>query len=170
MVLGFFPVFGCHFLLRHFVASSVKHSQWNGLFIVIAPRSQSYGGGRDQGESPPTFLSAAAATGSPIITPGGGFPQQMYGPIPPPQPVTYVQPHAGMVPQPMLPQVGSEGGFDLFSFILNFVPWNSANVTTGRQWRWFWFVLIYFKFCSMKFHEKVILQVVFINPLSDQLR
>lgn len=67
-------------------------------------RSQSYGGGRDQGESPPTFLSAAAATGSPIITPGGGFPQQMYSPIPPHQPVTYVQPHAGMVPQPMLPQ------------------------------------------------------------------
>lgn len=129
MVLGFFPVFGCHFLLRHFVASSVKHSQWNGLFIVTAARSQSYGGGRDQGESPPTFLSAAAATGSPIITPGGGFPQQMYGPIPPHQPVTYVQPHAGMVPQPMLPQVGSEGGFDLFWFILKIlfheIPWKS---------------------------------------------
>lgn len=67
-------------------------------------RNHSYGGGRDQGESPPNFISAAAATGSPIITPGGGLPQQMYGPIAPHQPFAYVQSHAGMVPQPVLQQ------------------------------------------------------------------
>lgn len=64
------------------------------------PRSQSYGG-REQGESQP-FISAAAATGSPIITPGSTFPQQVYH-MPPPQ-VAYVQSPAGMVPQQMVPQ------------------------------------------------------------------
>ncbi|KAL9982057.1 hypothetical protein ACROYT_G010847 [Oculina patagonica] len=64
-------------------------------------RGQSYGG-REQGESPP-FISAAAATGSPIIAPGGNtFPQQVYQL--PSQPVAYVQSPAGMVPQQVMQQ------------------------------------------------------------------
>ncbi|XP_020606453.1 basic salivary proline-rich protein 4-like [Orbicella faveolata] len=62
-------------------------------------RGQSYGG-REQGESPP-FISAAAATGSPIIAPGvGTFPPQQVYQIPSHQPVAYVQSPAGMVPSP----------------------------------------------------------------------
>ncbi|KAJ7386151.1 hypothetical protein OS493_012498 [Desmophyllum pertusum] len=64
-------------------------------------RSQTYGG-CEQGHSPP-FISAAAATGSPIIAPGGTFPQQVY-PIPSHQPVAYVQSPAGMVPQQIMQQ------------------------------------------------------------------
>lgn len=66
-----------------------------------AARSQSYGG-REQGDSSP-FITAAAATGSPIITPGGTYPQQVYH-MPPPQ-VAYVQSPAGMVPQQVVQQV-----------------------------------------------------------------
>lgn len=64
------------------------------------PRSQSYVG-REQGDSSP-FITAAAATGSPIITPGGTYPQQVYH-MPPPQ-VAYVQSPAGMVPQQVVQQ------------------------------------------------------------------
>lgn len=66
-------------------------------------RGQSYGG-REQGESPP-FISAAAATGSPIIAPGVGTfsPQQVYQ-IPSHQPVAYVQSPAAMVPSPQMMQ------------------------------------------------------------------
>ena len=70
-------------------------------FFLPAARSQSYGG-REQGESSP-FISAAAATGSPIITPGGTFPQQVYHM--PPHQVAYVQSPAGMVPQQMVQPV-----------------------------------------------------------------
>lgn len=56
---------------------------------------------RDQ-ESPP-FISAAAATGSPIIAPGGTYPPQVYQLSPQ---VAYVQSPGGMVPQPMVQQVG----------------------------------------------------------------
>ena len=55
---------------------------------------------RDQ-ESPP-FISAAAATGSPIIAPGGTYPPQVYQ-LPP---IAYVQSTGGMATQPMVQQVG----------------------------------------------------------------
>lgn len=79
----------------------------NDISVRTAARGQSYGG-REQGESPP-FISAAAATGSPIIAPGVGTfsPQQVYQ-IPSHQPVAYVQSPAAMVPSPqMMQQVGS---------------------------------------------------------------
>lgn len=79
----------------------------NETFVLTAARGQSYGN-REQGESQP-FISAAAATGSPIIAPGvGTFPPQVYQ-IPSHQPVAYVQSPAGMVPSPqqMIPQVGN---------------------------------------------------------------
>lgn len=79
----------------------------NEISVRTAARGQSYGG-REQGESPP-FISAAAATGSPIIAPGVGTfsPQQVYQI--PSQPVAYVQSPAAMVPSPqqMMQQVGS---------------------------------------------------------------
>lgn len=78
----------------------------NEISVRTAARGQSYGG-REQGESPP-FISAAAATGSPIIAPGvGTFSQQVYQI--PSQPVAYVQSPAAMVPSPqqMMQQVGS---------------------------------------------------------------
>ncbi|XP_068678937.1 ataxin-2-like protein isoform X1 [Montipora foliosa] len=64
-----------------------------------AARNQSYGG-REQGESPP-FISAAAATGSPIIAQGGSFPTPIYQMSPQ---VAYVPSPAGMVPQQMMQQ------------------------------------------------------------------
>ena len=79
----------------------------NETFVLTAARGQSYG--REQGESPP-FISAAAATGSPIIAPGvGTFPPQPVYQIPSHQPVAYVQSPAGMVPSPqqMMQQVGN---------------------------------------------------------------
>lgn len=60
-------------------------------------RGQSYAV-RDQ-ESPP-FISAAAATGSPIIAPGGTYPPQVYQ-LPP---IAYVQSTGGMATQPMVQQ------------------------------------------------------------------
>lgn len=76
----------------------------NKTLVLTAPRGQSYGS-REQGESPP-FISAAAATGSPIIAPGGStFPQQVYHQIPSHQPVAYVQSPAGIMPQQMMQQV-----------------------------------------------------------------
>ena len=88
------------------------------LFFLLAARSQSYGG-REQGESPP-FISAAAATGSPIIAPSGTFPQQVYH-MPPPQ-VAYVQSPAGMVPQQMVQQVSKKLNRTLFTSwaVINF--------------------------------------------------
>lgn len=77
-----------------------QYNMYRGSKPFNKPRSQTYGG-REHGESPP-FISAAAATGSPIIAPGGTFPQPVYQ-IPTPQ-VAYVQSPAGMVPQQMVQQ------------------------------------------------------------------
>ena len=93
--------------LKHFVALNYQDIT-NGTVVLIAARGQSYGS-REQGESPP-FISAAAATGSPIIAPGvGTFPPQQVYQIPSHQPVAYVQSPAAMVPSPqqMMQQVGS---------------------------------------------------------------
>ena len=92
--------------LKHLVKFNYQ-DMTHGTIVLTAARGQSYGS-REQGESPP-FISAAAATGSPIIAPGvGTFPQQVYQ-IPSHQPVAYVQSPAGMVPSPqqMMQQVGS---------------------------------------------------------------
>ena len=67
--------------------------------VSCAGRGQGYAV-RDQ-ESPP-FISAAAATGSPIIAPGGTYPPQVYQ-LPP---IAYVQSTGGMATQPMVQQVG----------------------------------------------------------------
>ena len=77
------------FTLKHFIALNYQ-DMTNGTVVLTAARGQSYSG-REQGESPP-FISAAAATGSPIIAPGvGTFPPQQVYQIPSHQPVAYVQ-------------------------------------------------------------------------------
>lgn len=86
---------------RVWISFETAQCLYNKTTFVSAARNQTYPG-REQGESPP-FISAAAATGSPIIAPGGTFPQPVY-PVPTPQ-VAYVQSPAGMVPQQVVPQV-----------------------------------------------------------------
>lgn len=75
--------------------------QLNPMYRGKPPHNKSRGQGyavRDQ-ESPP-FISAAAATGSPIIAPGGTYPPQVYQ-LPP---IAYVQSTGGMATQPMVQQ------------------------------------------------------------------
>lgn len=94
------PIPGAPFPQQLMMVSPQQINMYRGKQPFHKPRSQTYPG-REQGESPP-FISAAAATGSPIIAPGGTFPQPVY-PVPAPQ-VAYVQSPAGMVPQQVVPQ------------------------------------------------------------------